>query len=1674
MKIKLKISLILLAILWLISACKPINDVLPSSSGDQGAKITIKETYFDKDQAVRDYANQELTVVDIAERNKNGRNALTVTLSVPLDPEANFQEYFNVSKEKKGIVDGAWVLDNSGKTLWFYFIEPEDNYNITVYQGLMAVNGQKLLKTVNKKIITRKLQPSVSFDSEGAFLTAGLSRGIPVISVNVNEVDINFYRVKPKHYQKFLNEISYSNYYWNIDRFTKFGDLAYSGRFDLEAPRNTQIKRNIDVAAIDELQSSGLYFAIMSKAGSYENQQIIWFSITDIGLHARFYEQQIDVYASSLKTGKALTKINISLVNKKGEVLQQALTSPEGLASFSASLKQASLIVAQNKQHFSLIEINKPALDLSDFNIGLRPNKAQELFIYAPRNLYRPNDYIDFNALLRNYDGKLSHNSILTAAIRSPSGSHIKHFKWHGNAQGYFYYHWQIPNSAELGEWWLEVETLNKTKFRYYFQVEEFLPERLKLTLNESKKRLVVSKNKIISLPILGEYLYGAPAANNRLTSRVNISLWRKPVESLPQFEFGHIKQTQFNQYVELPDIQLDKKGTGTIKFKGDWVNKNTLTTPIKVNFINSLYESGGRPVTRSHAVLVWPNEYMLGIRSDFSDKNPKENSRVRFELIKANLQGSKTSAHNLDVKLIREDRRYFWVYSTGQGWHYEWSDKEFVELNKTVDITNEKNAIVEFPVAWGNYRLEVREPNTGLISSVHFYAGTNWYENWQKSQQGSGAARPNKIVMALDKKAYQVGDIIKVNVVPPQAGEGIILVEGDQPLWSKRLHIPAKGITVEIPVQPDWQQHNIYISSVVLQGVQAREKDTSKAITPKRSFGIIYLPLQRDSQHLNIDFNVAEKIEPKQKLPVKLKISNNDTSNKAKKLFVTLAAVDVGILNISNFSTPDPYEAFFGQRRYSVDARDVYANVLEINHAEKARLRFGGDADSELKRGGKAPQSDVQIVSLFSGLVEVNQQGEAEIFLDIPDFNGKLRLMALAFGDNQFGSNEHEITVAAPIVTQISLPRFLAKDDVASIALDITNLSGVNQQLNVQLTSSDQVSFIAKQQDNAHNQTISLVDGEKTTLHYQIKANAIQGQASFTLTVNNSKTKAQNTVGKTVAIMIKRQWSLGLRAPYPAIYKQKQQLLKQDEKLTIDAQFIDDLFIETVEASLSIAPRANINLQSQLKNLLQYPYGCLEQTSSRIYPLVFATPIQQKIFNLNSLSETKRLNMINKGIERLASLQLRNGGFGLWSKQGAEEYWLTAYVGDFLINAREMGIEIPEVMLTATLQRLQRYIARSGYFYNEAWSDDAKHYNFAYKAYAAYVLSQVNQAPLSALRNLANNQSKHARTGLAQLHLAIALKNMGDKKRSADLLEQALKHTARPQGLYLADYGSSIRDLALMIHLMLKHNIATEEAITLSFTLAKQTYQQQWFSTQERNALFLAGMSLQKFSATIWSANILLNTSTNKATQLVSIEQSRSYQQSITAEQIVEGITISSTNKQPLLANINLVAYSKFAPKASSNGLFIKRHWLNLAGEEINPSQVNVGDLVLVHLQITAKQRTPDALVTDLLPAGFELENQNLEHSIKLDQVMVAGKTLDYWQNNTLIKHQEYRNDRYVAAVEISPYSSTHLFYLLRAVTPGSFSIPAPLVEDMYRSQLRGVGDNHINPNSNTISIAQ
>ncbi|NJL58465.1 MAG: hypothetical protein HC887_01230 [Desulfobacteraceae bacterium] len=599
----------------------------------------------------------------------------------------------------------------------------------------------------------------------------------------------------------------------------------------------------------------------------------------------------------------------------------------------------------------------------------------------------------------------------------------------------------------------------------FEFHVEDFLPERMKLDLSSEQE--FPSPDQDIAIKVVGAYLYGAPASENKVTARVRVKAKREIFpDKLRGFEFGEIKDEKYKDTWEIEEQQTDKQGELTLTVSSRW---QEIRSPLSVKTIVDLFETGGRPVIRGIERIVWPADTLIGIRPLFDNKSTDE-GKVGFEVVKVGHDGTLLPANDLAVELIKEDRDYYWEYSDNEGWRYRYSEKIYPFSNDSLKLEAGKPTPYSIQLKGGQYLLSIKDPETNISTSLRFHVG--WW-SWYGDNQDK-AARPDKVLLKPDKPSYRAGDVVKLTVTPPHDGEAIILVEGEKPIWMKRSKVSSKGTMVEIPVAANWDSHDLYISAVVFRPAAAKEK-----ITPNRAIGLVYLPIDRSERKLTIKIDAPEKVSPQGHLSVKVRLAP-DAKSARKDIFVTLAAVDVGILNIMDFKTPDPFGWFFAQRHFDVNAYDIYAKVIEYMDGRTPNLRFGGDADTA---GGKPPETKVKLLSLFQAPVKFTDKGEADITFDLPDFNGRVRLMAIAFGKDSFGSADKEVTVAAPVVAELAAPRFMAPGDSSEFTLDVHNLSGSDKNVKIRMTASSPLIL-----ENGE-QSVALKDKQKSVLRFPVKA---------------------------------------------------------------------------------------------------------------------------------------------------------------------------------------------------------------------------------------------------------------------------------------------------------------------------------------------------------------------------------------------------------------------------------------------------------------------------------------------------------------------------------------------------------------------------------------------------------
>ncbi|WP_216081222.1 alpha-2-macroglobulin [Citrobacter sp. MGH 55] len=1617
------------------------NDKAPTAAkNDAPATQPAAEKKAEKDTAqlqklARQSEGKALTLLDVSEVQLDGASTLVLTFSIPLDPEQDFARLVHVVDKKSGKVDGAWELSPNLKELRLRHLEPNRDLLVTIERDLRALNKATFEINYEKSLTTRDIQPSVGFASRGSLLPGKVVEGLPVMALNVNNVDVNFFRVKPESLAAFVSQWEYRNSMsnWESDNLLKMADLVYTGRFDLNPARNTREKLLLPLSEIKPLQQAGVYVAVMTKAGQYEySNAATLFTLSDVGVSAHRYQNRLDVFTQSLENGAAQQGVDVALLDEKGQTLAKATSDAKGHVQLE-NHQNAALLLARKEGQTTLLDLKLPALDLAEFDIAGDPGYSKQFFMFGPRDLYRPGETVILNGLLRDSDGKTLPDQPVKLEVVKPDGQVIRTVVSQPD-NGLYRFTYPLDSSAPTGMWHIRANTGDNQSRMWDFHVEDFMPERMALNLTSQETPL--SPSDKVTFSVVGYYLYGAPANGNALQGQLYLRPLRDAVPSLPGFQFGNIAEENLSRTLDEVQLTLDETGRGDISTNSEWRETHS---PLQVILQASLLESGGRPVTRRAEQAIWPADTLPGIRPQFAVKavydyrtdttvnQPivDEDSNAAFDIVYVDAQGEKKAVSGLQVRLIRERRDYYWDWLESEGWQSRFDQKDLLEGEQTLDLKADETGKVTFPVEWGAYRLEVKAPNDA-ISSVRFWAGYSWQDN----SDGSGAARPDRVTLKLDKPAYRPGDTMKLHIAAPAAGKGYAMVESSEgPLWWQEIDVPAQGLDLSIPVDKSWNRHDLYLSTLVV-----RPGDKSRSATPKRAVGLLHLPLGDENRRLELALESPAKMRPNQPLTVKIKASSKNGET-PKQVNVLVSAVDSGVLNITDYVTPDPWQAFFGQKRYGADIYDIYGQVIE-GQGRLAALRFGGDGD-ELKRGGKPPVNHVNIVAQQAQPVTLNEQGEGSVTLPIGDFNGELRVMAQAWTADDFGSNESKTIVAAPVIAELNMPRFMAGGDTSRLVLDVTNLTDRPQSLNVTLAASGLIELVSDQPAQ-----VNLEPGVRTTLFVPVRAKEGFGDGELQATLSGL-----NVPGEDIGPQ-QKQWKIGVRPAFPAQTVNSGVMLQPGESWTLPEEGLMNFSPVTVQGQLLFSGKPPLNLARYIRELKAYPYGCLEQTTSGLFPSLYSNAAQLQALGIAGDTDEKRRAAIETGIARLLQMQRDNGGFALWDKNGPEEYWLTAYAMDFLVRAGEQGYSVPAAGINQGNARLLRYLQDPGMM-SIRYSSDTQASKFAVQAYAALVLARQQKAPLGALREIWERRSQAA-SGLPLLQLGIALKTMGDAKRSDDAVALALSTPRHDERQWLADYGSPLRDNALMLALLEENNLKPDVQNSLLNTLSEQAFSQRWLSTQENNALFLAARSLQDLPG-IWQAQ------TSLAEQPLTGDKAQT--RNLDADQLA-ALQVTNNGAQPMWLRLDVSGYPQSAPAPASNVLQIERHILGSDGQSKSLDSLRSGELVLVWLEVKASQDVPDALVVDLLPAGLELENQNLANgSASLQDSGSEVQNLLNQMQQADIQHVEFRDDRFVAAVAVNSGQPVTLVYLARAVTPGTYQVPMPMVESMYVPQWRATG---------------
>jgi uncharacterized protein YfaS (alpha-2-macroglobulin family) len=1111
----------------------------------------------------------------------------------------------------------------------------------------------------------------------------------------------------------------------------------------------------------------------------------------------------------------------------------------------------------------------------------------------------------------------------------------------------------------------------------------------------------VLRRGQSRAINVQADFLYGAQGSGLAVEAEGRLMTDPNPFPQHEGYVFGRTDESFDERFFQLPGTVTDGSGAAQLSFRLPEEPQTTL--PLRARMIASVADPGGRVVRESFTVPVRLSDLYIGLKPTFENRRAGAGERVAYDVIAVNANGQRAAARGVQWQLVREDWNYDW-YLDGGTWRWRRTGRDIPVDGATVDIAaNQPLRIVQDGLREGSYRLIVRRGEAE--SSSRF--GVGW------GGPAEDDATPDMVSVVAPEDPTRAGARARVQIRPPYPGEAQIVVATDRVIETRTMRVGSDGATVDLPVTAEWGSGAYVLVTVMTP------RDPVNLPVPRRAIGVAYVPVDMGGRTLEVIAGEGlRNVRPRTHIEVPVQIRNAGAGERVR---VAIAMVDEGILNITKYESPNPVEYFFGRRALGVEVRDDYGRLLNPNLGAPATPRQGGDS-----LGGEGltvvPTRTVAIVSD----IHVVSGGRVNIPVDIPDFNGTLRLMAVAWSEDSLGQDAEQIVVRDPVVAELILPRFLAPGDQAQGALNIDNVEGPNGSYTVTVSGSSVAQIQAQPR--------------RFTLNRGARQTALIPITGGPLGVGQIQLRLEGPQGFAP---VERSYDIQSRAPFLPITITTTAPQAAGESWRAPADALAR-FQSQAQALISFSNLAGIDPAPLLDALYRYPYGCTEQLTSVAMPLLYYNTLASEA---GREVDPRIRRRVQEAATVLLDRQGPDGSFGLWSAgDGYASPWLGAYATDFLQRAQRAGYAVPRQPMQQAYNALKR-VARLNDFgsvnyefevYRWPGSNDTSELlRSRAAAYALYVLAKAGEADIGQLRYYHDNRLRNEPSPLARAQIGAALAHMGDRTRARNafrLAEQALGY--RNTGDW---YQTPLRDLAGVLALAAEAG-ETELVDRLRRRLERDAPDADQLNTQEQVQLLLAANSLLERAGPV---NVTLNGQPLAERRIMA-----------DAQRLAAGLVFRNAARGPVWRTLSLSGAPREAPPSMQAGYTISKTVYRLDGSLADLGSIRQGDRVVVVLsgQPEGARNYPTVLV-DLLPAGLEIETL-LSPSDGAGATSYDGSVRNgpfAWIGEITYTHvQEQRDDRFVASANLR--GQYRYAYIARAVTPGRYTMPAAQVEDMYR----------------------
>ncbi len=1500
---------------------------------------------------------------------------------------------------------------------------PGSKYQLSIAKGLPALDDAVLREEYKKEIQFADLTPKLEFESPGMFLDSKGTRAVVLKSINMESVELTVDRV-------YLNNIfflfqSYGYSVWR-DEFYQgtVGDfmgglVAEQLDYKIANKKNEEVSTVLDLQKYIPQNEPGLYQVGVLPSGEYQGVQK-WVLITDIGIVAKKGKDDFLVWTSSFSNLEPIAGADVRVISSQNQLIARGLTDKKGIFRASGLTQKfidnkPYMVTVQKGADFSFLILDNMQIDTSGLDVGgaVPSTLGYTAYVYGERDIYRPGETVEGVAIVRDSNLNTPSSMPIVLKQKDARGREVKTIKETINDEGIVSFSILIPEFAPTGNNTIEVLAGDELIGQYLFQVEEFIPDRIKVKIETDEDNVPLGKE--LEYDVRSSYLFGPPASG--LSVQTLIDLVENPF--LPEGYDGYVFTN--------PDRKYDSKeifrSEGYLDAEG--VKKFTVKIPEGLRPASSLQaqitarvqETGGRGVNSLRRVNVDPYPYYLGLKRKTPDEFAEPGKEVEFEYVALSPKGEGTEEVKTGA-LKAEFYKDVWntvLRRTSSGNYSYESKRDSVLLNSmTIDSGVSKGSFTFTAPEFGSYRVVLTDPKGGASTQIQFYASGWGFSPW-------AIENPARIDLDLEKAEYMPGETAKLQVRAPFSGKLLITVEREGVYYTETHTLDGNTATIDIPISEKFRP-NAYVTATLVRGVKELEPGSAG-----RAFGAIPINVDRTANKINVEITAPEEIRPLTPLEIGVKTVPGAT--------VTIAAVDEGILQLIDQKTADPFTYFYRKLALEVTAYDTFSLLLPDVSLGLSPPGGGFGARKELQFLSTQGIRRVKPVAYWSGVLKADAQGKAVFKFDMPQFQGAVRIMAVAEKGEEFGSSEKFTRVKSPIVLLPTAPRFFSLNESVVIPVSVRNdtkKDGVFA-INTVITGPGSVAEMKSGGDakekagNAKEAKIEaeIPNGGEKTIYFVVDTADETGAIGLNISAsgNGESTNSDMDVPVLPDLPMSRAENLG-------------SIKNADTELAIENT--ESYRAGTINRELYISKLPLIEFSGKLEYLLQYPYGCLEQVTSRVFPLVYLSDIAKEI-DPDLFKKADPAAMVQEGIRQIGTMQVAGGGFSLWPGGVEPEPWVSIYAAHFLVEARKAGYFVDDSLYSGMIEYLKN-VAKAKPDYSTGELERA--------VYALYVLSRDGKPDMSTMDFIRDRHIGEL-TVESKALLGGAYAAAGNAAALEGLLKglDDVEEVARQTG---GNFNSTIRNRAILLMAILDVNPEDPRVPALVERLSRDAQLNAWWTTQESSfALLAIGQFVKRQSETPPYTGKVYVGDEEKAS--FSSEATLSLT-GITGDKPVS-IKMDAGFKEgsAFYTLITSGFPTKKGFKPVQDGLLVEREFLTRDGAPLDPNNIVQGDLVVVRTKIqSASGSLQNVVIENLLPSGFEVENPRLK----------TTETLS-WATGDSIEpgYLDIRDDRILIFTDLPDAKWYNYYALLRVVNPGTFNVPPVQAEAMYSPNIRYTG---------------